>query len=159
MKKKREFEIPAGFKYTKLDEWIEIGGNNILTLGITDFAQYQMGDINSVLDFPEIGTMLEPLLEQEHELTIKRGGKKSTAKIPGKTIAVIDCSKGEFFVYSPVKGKIVEINAALSDFGAGEVVNKDPYQKGWLVKIEITDTALLNNLLDAEGYKKFIRGE
>ncbi len=155
---KKEFEVPAELKYTKLHEWVKIE-ENILTLGITDFAQYQMGDINSVLDFPKVGTKIEPLLEQEHELTIKREGKQSTAQIPGKTIAVIDCSKGEFFAYSPVKGKVLEVNAPLSDFGAGEVVNDNPYGKGWFAKIEIIDSAPLGNLLDAEGYKKFIRGE
>lgn len=160
-----EFEIPKGLKYTKLHEWIKIDGN-VLTLGITDFAQYQIKNINSVLDpmrgegsIP-IGTELEALSEQEHRLTIVKEGKTSTGYIPRKTIALINCSKGDFFAYSPIRGKILAANESLSTFDGGAIINKDPYgENSWLVKIEIIDPAPLEKLLDAEGYRKFIRGE
>lgn len=122
--------IPAELKYTKDHEWIRVEGN-VATVGITDFAQSELGDIVYV----EIETEGEELEQEE---------------VFGSVEAVKTVSD----LFMPISGKIIEFNSALE--ADPEAVNKDPYGNGWMIKIEISNTAELDNLLDAAGYKALI---
>lgn len=122
--------IPSELKYTKDHEWVRIEGN-IATVGITDFAQGELGDIV----FIDIDTV---------------GEEFSTGDVFGSVEAVKTVSD----LFLPVSGKISEINSDLED--QPELVNKDPYGKGWLIKLEIAENADHSELLSAEEYKKAI---
>lgn len=122
--------FPENLKYTKDHEWILIEGN-IGTIGITDHAQSELGDVVFV-DIPS-------------DLTeIKKG----------EAFGTIEAVKTVADIYAPVSGKVIEINTAINDHP--EDVNKDPYGAGWLIKIEITNPEELNELLSVEEYKKLI---
>ncbi len=116
-------------RFTKDHEWIKIDGN-IGTVGITQFAQGQLGDIVFV-EVPAAGK------------TIKAGGEA----------AVVESVKAASEVYSPVSGTVKEGNAALPD--APETVNSDPEGKGWFFKIELSDLKELDGLMDQAAYEKF----
>ena len=123
-------KIPADLKYTQDHEWIRIDGN-VATVGITDYAQNELGDIVYV----EIETEGEDLDK-------------------GETFGTVEAVKTVSDLFMPVSGKVIEFNELLAD--EPEVVNKDPYQKGWMIKIEMADKAELEELLSAEDYKKMI---
>ena len=122
--------IPANLKYSKDHEWVKVDGN-IATVGITDFAQSQLGDVV----FVDIQTEGETLDASE-------------------VFGAIEAVKTVADALMPVSGKIIEINPELED--APELVNSDPYGKGWMVKIEISDPSELDSLLDAEAYKAIL---
>ena len=122
--------IPGDLKYTKEHEWVKVDGN-IATVGITDYAQQELSDI-TFFELPEID----------------RDVKQS------EEIGVIETSKAVSEIYSPVSGKIVEVNTPLDD--NPEIVNQDPYGDGWLVKIEMSDVMELNQLLGVDDYKTMI---
>jgi glycine cleavage system H protein len=122
--------IPSDLKYTKDHEWIKIE-DNIATVGITDFAQGELGDIVYV----DVDT-LDETVEKE--------------AVFGSVEAVKTVSD----LFMPLSGEITEFNEALED--DPELVNKDPYGKGWMVKIAFTDASQIEELLDAEGYKDII---
>jgi glycine cleavage system H protein len=120
--------IPANLKYTKDHEWIKIEGN-MATVGITDFAQGQLGDIV----FVEIETEGETLEMEE-------------------VFGTIEAVKTVSDMFMPVSGKVVAINEKLAD--SPEVVNKDPFGDGWMIRIELTDASQIDNLLTADQYTK-----
>lgn len=122
--------IPDDLKYTKEHEWIRVEGN-IGTVGITDFAQSELGDIVFV------------------DLN-----KSKTEVKQGEVFGTIEAVKTVSDLFAPVSGKIIEYNNKLES--NAEIVNKDPYGEGWLIKIEISNPEELNNLLDAEAYKTLI---
>ncbi|MEN2436051.1 glycine cleavage system protein GcvH [Weeksellaceae bacterium A-14] len=122
--------IPSELKYTKDHEWISIEGN-IATVGITDFAQGELGDIV----FIDVDTVDEDL---------------SAGDVFGSVEAVKTVSD----LFLPVSGKVIELNATLED--EPELVNTDPYGKGWIIKVEIQDGADLSQLLSADEYKTVI---
>ncbi len=122
--------FPADLKYSKEHEWVRVEGNTG-TIGITDFAQKELGDIVYV-DINTIGD------------TIERD----------KVFGTVEAVKTVSDLFMPVSGKVLEQNSALND--NPEVVNKDPYNEGWMVKIEITNPAELNDLMDAEAYRKHV---
>lgn len=122
--------IPAELKYTKDHEWVRVEGN-IATVGITDFAQSELGDIVYV----EIETEGEELDQEE---------------VFGSVEAVKTVSD----LFMPISGKIIEFNSALES--DPEAVNKDPYGNGWMVKVELSNPAELDNLLDAAGYEALV---
>jgi len=122
--------IPATLKYTKDHEWVSVDGN-IATIGITDFAQSELGDIVYV----EIETVDETL--DQHEV-----------------FGTIEAVKTVSDLFMPITGKVLERNEDLD--GEPESVNSDAYGKGWLIKVEIADTAQLDGLLDAEAYKALV---
>lgn len=124
--------IPSDLKYTKTDEWIRVEGNTG-TIGVTDYAQDQLSDVVFV------------------EVTVEKG---STVK-KNSTCATIESVKAAADVNMPVDGKILEINEALSD--TPELVNSDPYGKAWMVKIEITNPAQLDELMDAAAYEVYCK--
>lgn len=122
--------IPANLKYSPDHEWVKVDGN-IATVGITDFAQGQLGDVVFV-DIPSKGETL------------------AKADVFG----AIEAVKTVADAFMPVSGKIVEVNTALED--SPESVNKDPYNSGWMVKIEMSDPSEIDSLLDAEAYKALL---
>ena len=119
--------IPSNLKYTKDHEWIRVEGA-FAFIGVTDFAQGELGDIV----YLEIETVGETLAKEE-------------------VFGTIEAVKTVSDLFMPVSGEILEMNETLSD--AAELVNTDPYEKGWLIKIKITDAAELNDLLSADQYK------
>ncbi len=121
---------PADLKYSEEHEWARVDGNTI-TVGITQFAADQLGDVVYV-DLPEAGT------------EIKQFGK----------FGEIESVKTVSDLFSPVGGKIVEVNQAVKD--SPEKVNEDTYGDGWLLKIEISDTAQLDSLMDSTAYESHI---
>ena len=122
--------IPAELKYTKDHEWVRVEGNRA-TVGITDFAQSELGDIVYV----EIETEGEELAQEE---------------VFGSVEAVKTVSD----LFMPVSGKILEFNSELE--GNPEAVNSDPYGKGWMVKVELSDASELDGLLDAAAYEALV---
>jgi glycine cleavage system H protein len=120
--------IPANLKYSNDHEWVRVE-DNVAVVGITDFAQSQLGDIV----FVDIQT-------EGETLSI------------GEVFGVIEAVKTVSDALMPVSGKIIEVNAELEN--APELVNKDPYGNGWMIKIEISNPDELNNLLVAEQYKE-----
>lgn len=124
--------IPANLKYTKDHEWIKIE-NNIATIGITDFAQGELGDIVYV----DVDTLDDTVEE-------------------GEVFGSVEAVKTVSDLFMPLTGEVIELNEALED--APELVNSDPYGEGWMIKIKILDTTQIQNLLDAETYKSLITG-
>jgi glycine cleavage system H protein len=122
--------IPAELKYTKDHEWVKIEGD-IATVGITEFAQSELGDIVYV----EIETVGETIAQEE---------------IFGSIEAVKTVSD----LFMPISGEILELNEELD--GNPELVNSDPYGAGWMVKVKISDASEIENLLDAEAYKSLV---
>ena len=122
--------IPEELKYTKDHEWIRIDGE-ILTIGITDFAQSELGDIVYV----EVDT-LDETLEAE------------------AVFGTVEAVKTVSDLFLPVSGEIIEFNEALED--APEQVNQDPYGAGWLVKIDMSDATQVEGLLNADQYQELI---
>jgi len=123
--------IPDNLKYTKDHEWIRPEGNTAF-IGITDFAQGELGDIV----FIEIETLGEHLEKEA-------------------TFGSIEAVKTVSDLFMPVSGKVIEINDAIN--ASPELVNKDPYEKGWLIKIEMDSPDQLDALYDAAGYAKLIQ--
>jgi len=122
--------VPAELKYTKEHEWIRVEGDEAF-VGITDYAQSQLGDIVFV-ECETVGDTLKA----------------------GDTLGTIEAVKTVSELYLPVSGEVLEFNDALED--EPELVNKDPYGKGWIVKISVADKAQMAGLLDAEAYKAII---
>ncbi|HMB63223.1 MAG TPA: glycine cleavage system protein GcvH [Eudoraea sp.] len=122
--------IPAELKYTKDHEWISIDGE-IATVGITDFAQGELGDIVYI----EVET-LDETLERE------------------AVFGTVEAVKTVSDLFLPLSGEIIEFNGSLED--EPEKVNTDPYGEGWMIKIKISDTAEISDLLDADAYKELV---
>ena len=122
--------IPTNLKYTKDHEWIRLEGDDAY-IGITDYAQHELGDIV----FVDVDTLDETLEAEE-------------------TFGTIEAVKTSSEMFMPVGGKVIEFNEELAD--APEKVNSDPYGEGWIIKVEVTNAAEMDNLLDAEGYKALI---
>ena len=123
-------DFPEELKYTEEHEWVLVE-NDVVTVGITNFAQDQLGDIVFV-ELPEVGDMLEV----------------------GKTFGVVESVKAVSDVYAPVAGEVVAINEALPD--EPEALNNSPYDKGWLIKIKLADPAVLDGLMNVTAYKEFV---
>lgn len=122
--------FPEEFKYTEDHEWILIE-DDVVTIGITDFAQDQLGDIVFV-ELPEVGDSLEV----------------------GKSFGVVESVKAVSDVYAPVSGEVVEVNEELPD--DPEVLNNSPYGDGWMIKLKLADTTALDALMDVATYQEFV---
>lgn len=122
--------LPAGYKYTKDHEWIDLAGGNG-KVGITDYAQAQLGDV-VYIDLPEVGRKLKA----------------------GESFGTIESVKAVSELYAPVSGEVVEVNAALKDKPEG--VNSDPYGS-WMITVKLSDTAETSALLDAQKYGDVIK--
>jgi glycine cleavage system H protein len=122
--------VPGGLKYSKTHEWVRVEGDTA-TIGITDHAQSELGDIVYV-ELPE----------------------------PGRVIArddifgTVESVKAVSDLYTPVSGEVVESNAALAD--ATETVNQDPYNDGWMIKVRLSSSAELEDLLDGPDYDQLV---
>ena len=123
-------DVPAELKYTKEHEWVKLDGNTAI-IGITDYAQGELGDIVFV-ELPEIGTEVKQL----------------------DSFGTIEAVKAVSDMYSPVSGKVIGINSAVEEDPM--VINRDPYGEGWMLKVEISNPAELGQLLDADGYQKLL---
>jgi glycine cleavage system H protein len=123
-------DFPDELKYTEEHEWILVE-DEVVTVGITDFAQDQLGDVVFV-ELPEVGDQLET----------------------GKPLGVVESVKAVSDVYSPLTGEVVEINTDLPD--EPEMINTSPYEDGWMVKIKLADPGELEDLMDAASYQEFI---
>lgn len=123
-------EFPGTLRYTKDHEWISKDGN-IAIIGITDFAQHELGDIV----FVDIDTKGKPLAAEA-------------------VFGTVEAVKTVSDLFLPVSGTIIEVNAALAD--APDSVNNDPYGKGWMVKMEMDDASEFDKLMDAAAYKALI---
>lgn len=122
--------IPAELKYTKDHEWIRVEGDEAV-IGITDFAQRELGDIVYV----EIETEGEELQQ-------------------GDVFGTVEAVKTVSDLFMPVSGKVIAINDELES--SPEIVNSDPYEKGWMIKVTIADTGELDNTLSSEDYSALI---
>lgn len=122
--------FPSELKYTKDHEWVSITGNEA-TIGITEFAQRELGDI-VYIDVNSVGTEI--------------------AK--DEVFGTVEAVKTVSDLFMPLTGAILEVNSALND--NPELVNSDPYQKGWMVRISLTDLAEVEGLLSAEDYKTLV---
>ena len=127
--------IPSNLKYTKDDEWIRLEGE-FGYIGITDYAQHELGEITFVdIDADLVGETLEA--EEE--------------------FGAVEAVKTTAELLMPVGGEVVEINEALADEENAKLVNTDPYGEGWMLKIKVSDAAELDNLLDAAAYEAKIQ--
>ncbi len=124
--------IPSELKYTKDHEWVKVEGD-VATIGITDFAQGELGDIVYV----DVDTLDETLDAEE---------------VFGSVEAVKTVSD----LFMPLAGEVVEFNEALED--EPELVNSDPYGEGWMIKIKLSNNSQVADLLSAEQYKELIKG-
>lgn len=122
--------LPENLRYTKEHEWVKLDGD-IATIGITDFAQSELGDIVYV----EIETLDQALAA-------------------GEIFGTVEAVKTVSDLYLPVSGTVIEINSGLND--APEKVNTDPYGEGWMIKLKVDNTADVDALLDAAGYQNVI---
>ncbi len=124
-------DFPDELKYTEEHEWITIEAD-IATIGISDFAQNQLGDVVFV-ELPEVGDELEA----------------------GKPFGVVESVKAVSDIYSPLSGEVIEINEELPD--APETLNTSPYEDGWLIKMRLSNPEELDDLLDADTYQELIK--
>ncbi len=122
--------FPETLKYTKDHEWIRIEGN-VGTIGITEYAQGELGDIVFV-ELPAIGKKIEA----------------------GQSFGTVEAVKAVSDLYSPINGEVKEVNKEIQD--SPELVNKEPYERGWMIKVILANTDEVKNLLDVEAYKKLI---
>ena len=125
-------DYPDHLYYTEEHEWAEFDEDTqIATIGITNYAQSELGDI-VFLEFPTVGAQVST----------------------GDTLGTIEAVKTVADVYAPVSGEIVEINSALED--SPELVNDEPYENGWLVKIKLSDSSELKKLMSADDYRDLV---
>jgi glycine cleavage system H protein len=126
-------EFPEELKYTEEHEWVMVA-DDVVTVGITDFAQDQLGDVVFV-ELPAVGAVVEA----------------------GKPFGVVESVKAVSDVYAPVSGEVIEINEELPD--SPETINTSPYDDGWMIKIKISAPAELEELMDTDAYQEFIEEE
>ncbi len=128
--KQYEMNIPDNLKYTKDHEWVKIEGDTAI-IGITDFAQHELGDIV----FVEVDTVGESLDKEE-------------------TFGTIEAVKTVSDLFMPMGGEVLEFNEELES--SPDIINKDPYNEGWIIKVKVADLADIDDLLTAEAYKELI---
>lgn len=128
-------EFPSNQKYTKEHEWVRVEADNIAYVGITDFAQGELGE----LVYVEVESVGETLAKDEVFGTVE--AVKTTSEL-----------------YMPVSGKVLEFNSALDESEGDNptLINEDAYGEGWIIKIELSDPAELEELMDAEAYKTLV---
>lgn len=123
-------DFPEDLKYTEEHEWVLVEDDTV-TIGITDFAQEQLGDVVFV-ELPDEGDVLEA----------------------GKSFGVVESVKAVSDVYAPISGEVVEVNETLPD--EPELLNNSPYEDGWMLKIKLADDAEFGELMDAAEYQEFV---
>jgi len=123
--------VPENLKYTKDHEWIRVEKDGIAIVGITDFAQSELGDIV----FVEAETV-------------------DSMVTTGESFGTVEAVKTVSDLFMPVSGDVLELNPELED--TPELINKDPYEKGWIIKIKMSNPSELDKLMDAESYTKML---
>jgi glycine cleavage system H protein len=126
--------IPADLRYAKTHEWVRLDDDGSITVGITDNAQEQLGDM-VYIEVPDVGKIVKA----------------------AQPCAVVESVKAASDVYAPVAGEIVEVNTGLGD--SPETVNQDAYGEGWMFRMRPSDRAQINQLLDAAAYEAFLESE
>jgi len=124
-------EVSEALLYTKDHEWVRLHGDGTATIGITDYAQESLGDITFV-EFPEIGESFSS----------------------GDTFGVVESVKAASDLYMPLDAEVLEINEAVDS--EPELLNRDPYEKGWLLKVRLSDVSQIEALLKAEAYSELV---
>jgi glycine cleavage system H protein len=124
--------IPPDLRYSSDHEWVRVDGD-VVTIGITEFAQDALGDVVFV-EMPEQGTTVAA----------------------GDSFSEVESTKSVSDIYAPVSGSIVEVNEALES--APELLNSDPYGDGWICRIQVSDPAQLDDLMDADAYRGLTEG-
>jgi len=124
---------PANFRYTKEHEWVNVEGS-VATIGITDYAQSELGDVVFV-ELPKIGGKLET----------------------GKSFGNVESVKAVSEIYAPAAGEVMATNDELTK--TPELLNSDPHGKGWMVKVKLANAADINSLMDAAAYEAFIEAK
>jgi len=124
---------PSDLKYTESHEWVRLDGD-VATIGITAFAQEQLGDVVFV-DMPQVGAEVSQ----------------------GDGVAEVESTKTVSDIYAPASGEIVAVNEGIS--GAEDTINKDPYGQGWLFQIRVADKGQLDGLMDASAYQAHVDGQ
>ncbi|MDQ3039955.1 MAG: glycine cleavage system protein GcvH [Pseudomonadota bacterium] len=127
-------EIPGDLKFLKSHEWARVEGDGRITIGISDHAQGLLGDLVYV-ELPEVGDRIEV----------------------GTACAVVESVKAASDVYAPVTGKVVEVNAALSD--KPETINEDAYGDGWILVVEAEEPEQMNELLEPDDYAELLEDD
>jgi glycine cleavage system H protein len=123
--------VPGGLRYAKSHEWLKLESDGTASIGITDYAQGALGDITFV-QLPKVGASLKA----------------------GEAFGVVESVKAASDVYAPVSGTVLAVNAALDK--TPEILNRDSYADGWIMKLKVADPASVNGLLDAEAYGRLI---
>ncbi len=123
---------PEEYRYTKDHEWVKVE-NDVAVVGITDFAQKQLGDVVYV-ELPDVGAVFE-----FHQ-----------------SLGVIESVKAVSDIYSPVSGEVVAVNEELD--GSPEMVNEDPYGKGWIIRLKLKEETEVEKLMSAAEYEKYVEG-
>ena len=126
-------EFPKELRYSREHEWVAVE-ENIATIGITDYAQDQLGDTVYV-ELPEVGTQVTK----------------------DEAFGVVESVKAVSDIYAPVSGTVTEVNVGLPD--SPETINEDPYGDAWMIRVEMSDPAELEDLMKAAEYKKFVEEE
>ncbi len=121
---------PEDLKYTKDHEWTRLNGSRA-TIGITEFAQEQLGDVVYV-ELPKVGDSLRK----------------------GEAFGVVESTKAVSELFAPVSGKVIEVNGPLVD--GPETINEDPYEEGWMIQVELADPKEIEGLLSAPDYAKLV---
>ena len=127
-------KFPSNLKYTKEHEWVAVE-DGVAMVGVTDHAQEALGDIVYLGDLPEVGDSVDM----------------------DDVIGVIESVKATSDIFAPVSGEVVGVNEALD--GAPELVNESPYEQGWILKIELSEPAEVDDLLDVEAYQQLLSDE
>lgn len=130
MELEQSVNVPSELKYTKEHEWVKVEGN-MATIGITDFAQSELGDIVFV-ELPDVGSAVAQM----------------------KSFGTIEAVKAVSDMFSPVTGKVTEVNQTLDSDPM--IINREPYEAGWIIKVELSKTSEIEQLLDDSSYKSII---
>jgi len=125
--------VPANCKYSEDHEWIRVESGNVAYVGITDYAQGELGEL-VYIEVDTVGSTVDA----------------------GAIFGTVEAVKTTSDLFLPVKAKILEFNSEVGDSGDPSLVNSDPYGAGWIVKVEVADLADLNGLMDAAAYEKHI---
>jgi glycine cleavage system H protein len=124
---------PADYRYTKDHEWLKVNGS-IGTIGITDYAQHELGDVVFV-ELPKVGARIKA----------------------GESFGSVESVKAVSDIFSPVSGEVSEINSTLAD--APEQINLDPHGAAWLIRIKLADPKETDSLMDAKAYETYVAGK
>jgi len=127
-------DTPKGLKYTKEHEWARLAGDDKVVIGITSFAKDQLGDV-VYLELPEVGAQI----------------------VRGEPFGVVESTKAVSELFAPVTGKVSKVNKELID--APEGINDDPYEKGWMIEVELSSPQEVSELLSAAQYQELVAQE